>query len=127
MTEGQRQAAIVRLGNPDPLPAFSLTYVLETHGFGLTTEGTEDHRESRNPRPVSPKTGETRTGHPPFHYCAGVCGAAGVGASAVTSGVIGLIFTVERICSRRLKTLSRSTCLTRPSAEASVVTFRANS
>ena len=62
-------------------------------------------------------------------YCAGASdGAAGAGTSAVTSGAaIGLIFTVARICCRRLKTLSRSTCLTRPSPEASVVTFRANS
>jgi hypothetical protein len=38
--------------------------------FGLTTEDTEDHGESQNPRPVSPKTGETRTGHPPFQITA---------------------------------------------------------
>jgi hypothetical protein len=58
-------------------------------------------------------------------YCAGA--SAGVCDSAETSGVTGLILTVDRICSRRLKTLSRSTCLTRPSSEALVVTFSANS
>lgn|GEM_PF-6719401 len=69
-----------------------------------------------------------RTGYPDrsFPYCAGVSDTAG--ASAVTSGATtGLIFTVARICSRRLKTLSRSTCLMTPSSEATVVTFRANS
>lgn len=67
--------------------------------------------------------------HFPVCYCAGASdGAAGVGVSADTSGAtIGLSLTVARICSRRLKTLSRSTCLTRPSPEASVVTLRANS
>ena len=64
-----------------------------------------------------------------LNYCAGAAAAGGAfGASAVTSGaVIGVIFTVERMASRRLKTLSRSTCLTMPSSDASVVTFRANS
>jgi len=92
------------------------------------------HRGHRGPqrksksRPCLAFDRRDRAGAPFLsNYCAGVCGAAGVGASAATSGVIGLIFTVERICSRRLKTLSRSTCLTSPSAEASVVTFRANS
>ena len=72
-----------------------------------------------------------RTGYPDrsFPYCAGVSDTAGAaGASAVTSGATtGLIFTVARICSRRLKILSRSTCLMTPSSEATVVTFRANS
>src|ERR1700735_5454848 len=69
-----------------------------------------------------------------FSYWAGVSGTGGVaGVSAVTSGVAtglivtGVIFTVARIFSRLLKTRSRSTCLMRPSAEATVVTFSANS
>ena len=68
-------------------------------------------------------------GHPILYvrYCAGVSGVVGTGASAVTSGAAGLIFTVARIFSRRSKTLSRSTCLVTPWSDATVVTFSANS
>src|SRR5262245_3135932 len=102
-----------------------LDAIAELRITGDNSGRAEERASSKSP-PVSP-TSRDQGGAPAAGYCAGVWVAAGEGASAVTSGVRGLIFTVARICSRRLKTLSRSTCLTKPSDEASVVTFSANS
>ena len=85
-------------------------------------------RKSKAP-PCLAKNRRDKDGAPTdVAYWAGFTGAAGVaGVSAVTSGVMGLIFTVASIFSRRSKTLSRSTCLIKPSCDATVVTLRANS
>ena len=82
--------------------------------------------QQKNPTfTVSPsvKVGQFR-----FTYCAGVSATVAAGTSVATSGAAtGLIFTVERMVSRRPKTLSRSTCLITPCSDATVVTFSANS
>lgn len=78
--------------------------------------------------PTSTGSPSAKVGHLRFTYCAGVSATGAAGTSVATSGAgTGLIFTVERMVSRRPKTLSRSTCLITPCSDATVVTFSANS
>ena len=78
-------------------------------GRGGDGECHRPNSQIQNPHPVAKSA--RRVGHPQTLLGRGGGWRWGWGFGGDFGASTGLIFTVARICSRRLKTLSRSTCL----------------